>query len=230
MSDELDAVLHCQYSCAKRGAIVTEQNFSSMRAAMVESQLRTSDVDDQRVIATMARVPRETFVPAERRAMTYVDRPIPLSAGRALNPPLATGRLLNEAHILPGDKVLLIGGATGYCAALLIALGAQVTVVEEEGLDLAAEGATVVRGSLAAGASAGGPYDVLLIDGAVEEVPAALVEQLVDGGRVTTGLVERGVTRLCSGRKVGDAFGLTSLVDMEMVILPGFAAPERFVF
>ena len=210
---------------------MTEQNFSSMRAAMVESQLRTSDVDDPRVIAVMARVPREDFVPAERRAMAYVDRSIPLSSGRALNPPLATGRLLKEAQVEEGDRVLLIGAATGYSAALLAALGAQVTAVEaEDGPQLLGNGATVVRGPLQAGAPDGAPYDVLFIDGAVQEVPATLVGQLADGARVVTGLVERGVTRLCSGRAVSGILGLVSLTDLEMVILPGFAAPERFVF
>lgn len=210
---------------------MTDQNFSSMRAAMVESQLRTSDVDDQRVIAAMSRVPREQFVPAERRAMSYVDRPIPLSSGRALNPPLVTGRLLKEAHVAPGDKVLLIGAATGYSAALLADLGADVTAVEEEGGPaIAFAQGKLVRGSLNAGAPAAAPYDVLFIDGAVEEVPAALVQQLVDGGRVVTGIVEQGVTRLCSGRVVNGLLGLASLADMEMVVLPGFARPERFVF
>ena len=210
---------------------MTEQNFSSMRAAMVESQLRTSDVDDPRVIAVMARVPREDFVPAERRAMAYVDPSIPLSSGRALNPPLATGRLLKEAQVEEGDRVLLIGAATGYSAALLAALGAQVTAVEtEDGPQLSGNGATVVRGPLQAGAPEGAPYDVLFIDGAVQEVPATLVGQLADGARVVTGLVERGVTRLCSGRVVSGILGLVSLTDLEMVVLPGFAAPERFVF
>lgn len=210
---------------------MTEQNFSSMRTAMVESQLRTSDVDDQRVIAAMAHVAREDFVPAERRAMTYVDRPIPLAGGRALNPPLVTGRLLKEAQIVEGDKVLLIGAATGYSAALLTALDAQVTAVEEEGgAEISVEGVTVVRGPLNAGAAAGAPYTVLFIDGAVEEVPAPLVQQLADGARVVTGIVERGVTRLCSGRVVSGVLGLSSLADLEMVVLPGFAAPERFVF
>jgi protein-L-isoaspartate(D-aspartate) O-methyltransferase len=210
---------------------VTEQNFSSMRTAMVESQLRTSDVDDQRVVAVMARGPREDFLPAERRAMAYVDRPVPLANGRSLNPPLVTGRLLKEAHIVAGEKVLLIGGATGYSAALLSALGAQVTLVEEVGgPQVAIADVRVVRGPLKDGAVDGAPYDVLFIDGAVEEVSAALVQQLVDGGRVVTGLVERGVTRLCSGRVVAGALGLTSLADLEMVVLPGFAAPERFVF
>ncbi len=198
---------------------------------MVESQLRTSDVDDQRVIAAMAHVAREDFVPAGRRAMAYVDRPIPLDNGRSLNPPLITGRLLKEAQIAPGDKVLLIGAATGYSAALLVAMGAKVTAVEEEGgPEIPVAGVTVVRGPLNAGAAAGAPYDVLFIEGAVEEVPAALVGQLADGARVVTGIVERGVTRLCSGRAVVGALGLASLADLEMVVLPGFAAPERFVF
>ena len=196
---------------------------------MVESQLRTSDVDDVRVIAAMAKLPREDYVPVERRAMAYIDRPVPLSGGRALNPPLVVGRLLTEAQVAPGDKVLLIGAATGYSAALLTALGAQVTAVEEEGgPDVAAT--TILRGPLNAGAPDGAPYDLLFIDGAVEEVPATLVQQLVDGGRVVTGIVERGVTRLCSGRAVAGVLGLSSLVDIEMVVLPGFAAPERFVF
>ena len=210
---------------------MTEQNFSSMRAAMVESQLRTSDVDDQRVIAAMARVPREDFVPLERRAMAYVDRSIPLANGRALNPPLATGRLLKEAQVEQDDRVLLIGAATGYSATLLAALGANVTAVEaEDGPQVTVEGAAIVRGPLAAGAPDGAPYDILFIDGAVQEVPAALIEQLADGARVVTGLVERGVTRLCSGRVVSGVLGLVSLTDLEMVVLPGFAAPERFVF
>lgn len=198
---------------------------------MVESQLRTSDVDDPRVIAVMAHVPREDFVPAERRAMAYVDRPIPLSGGRSLNPPLVTGRLLKEAHVMPGDRVLLIGAATGYSAALLAGMGAVVTAVEEAGgPEIGVANVIVVRCSLAAGAVDGAPYDVLFIDGAVAEVPAALVQQMADGARVVTGLVERGVTRLCGGRVVAGVLGLTSLADIEMVVLPGFATPERFVF
>ena len=198
---------------------------------MVESQLRTSDVDDQRVIAVMARVPREEFVPADRRAMAYVDRPIPLDGGRALNPPLVTGRLLKEARIAVGDKVLLIGAATGYAAALLAELGAQVTAVEEEGgPDIAVPGITVVRGALNAGAAAGAPYDVLFIDGAVEEVPATLVQQLAEDARVVTGIADRGVTRLSGGRVIAGVLGLSSLSDMEMVVLPGFVATKGFVF
>jgi len=198
---------------------------------MVESQLRTSDVDDQRVIAVMAKVAREDFVPDERRAMAYVDRPIPLGNGRALNPPLVTGRLLKEAQVEEGETVLLIGAATGYAAALLAELGARVTAVEEAGgAEISVPGVAVVRGPLNAGAGEGAPYDLLFIDGAVEEVPAAIVQQLADGARVVTGLVDGGVTRLCSGRVVGGMLGLNSLVDIEMVVLPGFGAPKAFTF
>lgn len=213
--------------------MVTEQTYSSMRSAMVDSQLRTSDVTDPAVIAAMASVPRESFLPDERKAMAYIDRAVQLSGGRALNPPLATGRLLTEAAVKAGHKVLLIGAATGYAAVLLQKMGAIVTAVEEDSLlsaKAAAAGVQITSAQLAAGSPGEGPYDIIVIDGAVEELPAALVGQLAEGGRLVTGLVERGVTRLCSGRKSGSAFGLASLADMEMVVLPGFAKPEGFVF
>lgn len=213
--------------------MVTEQTYSSMRSAMVDSQLRTSDVTDPAVIAAMASVPRESFLPDERKAMAYIDRAVQLSGGRALNPPLATGRLLTEAAVKAGHKVLLIGAATGYAAVLLQKMGAIVTAVEEDSLltaKAAAAGVQITSAQLAAGSPGEGPYDVIVIDGAVAELPAALVGQLAEGGRLVTGLVERGVTRLCSGRKSGSAFGLASLADMEMVVLPGFAKPEGFVF
>ena len=127
--------------------------------------------------------------------------------------------------------MLLIGAATGYAAALLVDMGAVVTAVEEEGvLEIAVPGITVVRGALNAGAADGAPYDVLFIDGAVEEVPATLVQQLAEDARVVTGVADRGVTRLSRGRVVAGALGLNSLVDIEMVVLPGFGAPKAFVF
>jgi protein-L-isoaspartate(D-aspartate) O-methyltransferase len=225
--------LSLQYSCANRGFIVTEQNYPSMRAAMVESQLRTSDVNDPRVIAAMAHLPREQFVPEEKRAMAYIDRPVPLSASRSLNPPLVIGRLLVESQVQAGDKVLLIGAASGYGAALLDALGARATALEEDPALVAmarANGVDVVEGALAAGVPAGAPYDVILIDGAVEEIPEAVLAQLAEGGRIAAGIVDRGVTRLCVGRKSGGTLGFTRLADIETVVLPGFAKPRSFAF
>lgn len=206
------------------------------RAAMVVSQLRTSGVSDARVIAAMAQVAREDFLPESQRPFAYRDRSLPLGNGRMQNPPLATGLLLTEARIAPGDTVLIVGAAGGYSAAIAAKLGARVTAVEQDAA-LAATArsaldgiAETVEGPLVAGAAANAPYDVLLIDGAVEQVPAALVEQVRIGGHVVTGVIDRGVTRLATGVRTEGGFGLTSFADVECALLPGFDMPRGFQF
>jgi len=211
---------------------------ATMRHAMVASQLRTTGVDDIRVVAAMASVAREDFVPAEARTLAYRDTPIPLGRGRYLNNPMATGRLLTEAAILPQDRVLLIGAATGYTAAVLVELGATVTAVESDAELLAtaraampgAAGITWIEGPMAEGHAAGAPYDVLLVDGSVEELPAALVAQLRVEGRIAAGIVDKNVTRLTSGRRTEGGVGVMPFVDAECVVLPGFAKPTAFRF
>lgn len=213
-------------------------NFDAMRHAMVASQLRTTAVSDQRVVAQMARVPREAFVPAALRDVAYRDATIDLGQGRAVNLPMATGRLLTEAYLEAGDRVLLIGAGTGYTAALLAGIVAEVTAVEEQAdlvaaarSALAGEGkVALVEAPLTAGHPAGAPYDVLVIDGAVEEIPAALIEQVRVGGRIVTGLVDKGVTRLASGRRTEGGHGVRPFADAECAILPGFARPRAFQF
>lgn len=206
------------------------------RAAMVASQLRTSGVNDARVVAAMAQVAREDFLPESQRAFAYRDRSLPLGNGRAQNPPLATGLLLTEARIAAGEKVLVIGAAGGYAAAIAARIGADVTAVEEDAelitLARAAldQGITLVDGPLAGGAPAGAPYDLVLIDGAVEQIPDALAEQLRDGGRVVTGVLDRGVTRIASGVRTAAGVGLANIVDSECAVLPGFAKPRGFQF
>lgn len=205
---------------------------------MVSNQLRTNNVSDPRIVAAMEAVARERFVPAERAALAYVDVPIPLGNGRALNAPLATARLIAESGVKAGEKVLLVGAATGYAAALLSELGAQVTALESDDALLAAAKAalgkspsvTLVSGPLAAGWRKGAPYDVILVDGAIEAVPAALSAQLAAGGRMLTGLVDDGVTRLALGCRAGDGVGLVPFADIETVRLPGFAKPPGFTF
>jgi protein-L-isoaspartate(D-aspartate) O-methyltransferase len=212
--------------------------FDAMRHAMVASQLRTNAVNDVRVIEAMARVPREDYLPAEQRGLAYRDTLLPLAAGRRHNSPMATGRLLTEAHVGPDDHVLLVGAAGGYAAALLGELARTVVALEQEdslaGLAraaLAAEGnVTLVQGPLAEGWPAGAPYDVLVIDGAVEQVPEALVEQVRAGGRAVSGLVDRGVTRLAAGRRTEGGFGLLDFADVECALLPGFGRPKTFQF
>lgn len=216
---------------------MTEQNFEAMRRTMVESQLRTTGVNDPRVVAAMAEVPRERFVPAERRALAYMDRPVALGEGRALNLPEATGRLLTVAQVQPADDVLLVGAVTGYTAALLGLLAGRVVALEENpGLLAQARAALaggridVVEGPLAQGWTAGAPYDLIVIDGLVEHVPEALVAQLKDGGRLVCALLDRGAARLAFGRKAGAGFGFDLFADCEAAEIPGFAKPKSFVF
>lgn len=212
--------------------------FDAMRNAMVASQLRTNAVNDPRVVEAMRDVAREDYLPEDQRAVAYRDTLLPLNGGRRHNSPLATGRLITEARVGAADTVLLIGAAGGYAAAVLGRLAASVTAVEEdESLVRLAKSAlagqgnvTVVQGPLAAGSAENGPYDVLIIDGAVEHVPDALVAQLRPGARVTAGIADRGVTRLASGRRTDGGFGLIDFLDTECAMLPGFAAPKTFKF
>lgn len=217
---------------------MTDQNFTAMRRAMVESQLRTNDVNDPALLAAILAVPRETFLPAERRSAAYIDRPVPLADGRALNPPLATARLLVEAQPCAGETALLVGAATGYAAALLARLGCTVVALEEDAA-LATQarkalagtdGVTVETGPLAQGHAKRAPYDLIVIDGAVEILPDALIEQLKIGGRAVFARLDRGVTRLCAGVRSAGGFGARTFADSEAVVLPGFAAPRGFTF
>ncbi|WP_294319915.1 protein-L-isoaspartate O-methyltransferase [uncultured Sphingomonas sp.] len=218
-------------------SIPTRPDFDAMRHAMVVSQLRTSAVSDPAVVAAMGRVPREAFVPPAQAEVAYRDAALPLPGGRAINPPLITGRLLTAAELQPTDRVLLIGAAMGYGAAVLARLVDSVVALEEDATlaaaahtALANDPVDVVEGPLNAGWAQGAPYDVIVIDGAVESVPQAIVAQLAPGGRLTTGIVDRGVTRLALGRRTEGGFGLVDFADLGCVELPGFAKPKTFQF
>lgn len=212
--------------------------FETMRHAMVASQLRTNAVNDQRVVAAMARVPREQFLPEGVRSIAYRDAAIPLGGGRHVNVPMATGRLLTEAYLTATDRVLLIGAATGYTAAVLSEIVGSVVAVESDPALLAmardalagVDNVELVDSPMQDGHAAGAPYDVLIVDGAVESVPDTLIAQVRPDGRVTAGIAERGLTRLASGRKTDGGFALVAFVDVECVVLPGFETPKPFRF
>lgn len=216
---------------------MTEHAFEPMRRAMVASQLRTTGVNDPRVVAAMGAVARERFVPEARMALAYADALVPLGGGRALNPPMALGLLLSEARLNGSERALVIGAATGYSAAVLDRLVASVTALEENDALFAAAKAALagtavnpVKGPLAKGWPKAGPYDFILIDGAVEQVPQAIVDQAADGAAIALGRIENGVTRLCVGRVVSGAFGATAFADAAAAVLPGFASPRGFSF
>src|SRR5688572_12844073 len=154
---------------------MTEQNFEQMRRAMIASQLRTTGVNDPAVLAAMGAVPRERFVPEDKAAVAYADTMISLGGGRSLNSPMALGRLLDEAAPREGERALVVGAATGYAAAVLARIVGEVVALEEDP-DLVARArealsgtsVKIVEGPLDKGHKKGAPYDLILIDGAVE--------------------------------------------------------------
>jgi protein-L-isoaspartate(D-aspartate) O-methyltransferase len=208
-------------------------DFAAARAAMVESQLRPQGVTDPAVLIAMGSIEREKFLPSYTRPLAYVDRAVAMGEGRFLAAPAVLGRLLAQMVPQAGQRALVIGAGTGYSAAVLGAMGQQVVALESSG-ELAAaarkNGIKAVEGPLEAGWEKGAPYDLILIDGAVDYIPDELIEQLVDGGRLGAALVDRGIARLIVGRKSGIAFGYLSVGDSAAPALPGFTRPQAFTF
>ena len=208
-------------------------DFAEARAAMVEGQLRPQGVTDRGVLEAMGEVPRELFVPGQTRPLAYIDRALPLGGGRFLPAPAVLGALLTQMMPERGQRALVVGAGTGYSAAVLARMGLEVVGVEAAP-QLAARatelGLKVVEAPLEGGYRKGAPFDQILIDGAVEEIPDAIVGQLADGGRLGTALIDRGISRLIVGRKAGGAFGYLTVSDAGSPALPGFARSKAFTF
>lgn len=213
-------------------------DYATARRVMVESQLRPSDVNDPVIIGAMAITPREKFLEAAQAPIAYMDRAIALGESRYLNPPLSAGLLLSRADIKSADTVLIIGAATGYLAALIAPIVTSVTAVEEQPLlaqraQSALQGydnVTVATGSLVDGDPAEGSYSLIIIDGAIDDVPQAIIDQLADDGRLVTGVNDNGVTRLAYGRKSGAGFGLTRFADTDIAPLNAFVKAAEYRF
>jgi protein-L-isoaspartate(D-aspartate) O-methyltransferase len=215
-------------------------DFVAARRQMVDSQIRTDGVTDPLVIGAMQAVPREYFVPAERRSFAYIDEDLAVGHGRYLMEPVALAQLLQTAEVQPEDKVLVVGGGTGYSAAVLARIAQSVLVLENDAVladqvgkimvELVIPNVTVARGELASGVVSKAPFDVILFDGAVVEIPATLKAQLADGGRLVAVVRSGPVGRATLVTRVGDAFG--SRVDFDIVtpFLPEFAPQPKFVF
>ncbi len=181
--------------------------FEAARRAMLDSQLRTSGVNEPFVLARMGTVPREDFVPEASRAAAYADRAVRLPGGGALPAPLFHGLLLSEARPASTDRVLVVDGGSGYLAALVEPMVAALTNVSAQ--------------DAAAGRIGCNPT-LVMIDGAIEHVPEPLARKLAEGTRIVTGLVERGVTRLAAGRKSGGSLGLVALAETGVPRLAAF--------
>jgi protein-L-isoaspartate(D-aspartate) O-methyltransferase len=218
-------------------------DFDQSRRKMVDNQLRTNDVTDHRILDAMELVPRERFVPAAQKAVAYIDEDLPVGSsdtGRVVMKPHIFGKLVQLAEIREEDVVLIVGAGTGYSSAIVSKLAASVVALEENEdlaktatdvlVDLGIENAVVVEGPLAKGFASEGPYDVVLVDGAVEVLPEDLTGQLKPDGRlvVVEGLGGSGVAKLYqkSGDAVSSRFGFNASVGL----LPGFSKAEEFVF
>ena len=230
------AMIASSASAARRAMIASSASVA--RRAMIDGQLRVSGVTDAAVIAAMGALARENYVPAGARATAYIDRAVPLGTGsagelRVLAPPLSHGSMLSEAAPTQADAVLLIGGGTGYLAALLAPLVGSLQVVESAAALAEAAPEPVghwTAGPLAQGFAAGAPYSLIVIDGAIAQFPDTLGSQLADDGRVVTGLIERGIARLAVGRKAAGAVGFLTLGEIDLAPLAEFAVPRQWSF
>lgn len=206
---------------------------------MIECQLKPSGVISPHVSAAFFTVARERFIAPDRRGLAYIDAAHPLAAGRELMQPLSLGLLIEAARIAADDHVLIVGAGSGYSAAVIAPLAATVVALESDA-DLAAQAednlssadnVRVVQGSLTEGWAESAPYDLVLIDGAIEFLPPALGEQLKDGGRLLCVLRGAdGVSRAARGIRHGGQLSLESFTESHAALLPGFDKPKGFRF
>ena len=214
-------------------------DFALARRNMIDGQLRPNRVTNSALLAAIADLPRERFLPDSLKSVAYADDDVPLGGGRFLMEPMVLARLIQSLQPLPGDKALVVASGRGYGAALLARLVKTVVAVESDAVLAGSASRTMkelnignveqVAGSLAAGAPAGAPYDVILVEGAVREIPPAILAQLADGGRLATVIAGApGVAHLVV--KEGGIASGRPIFDAGTPALPGFLPPQRFVF
>jgi protein-L-isoaspartate(D-aspartate) O-methyltransferase len=215
--------------------------FADARKCMVDSQIRPNRVTDPRILSAMRRLPRERFLPANVGSLAYADEDVPLGNGRFMMEPMVFARLLQAARLQENERVLVVGAATGYGAAVLADCGCRVTALEEDPALLAmanavlpeqAPGVTVVSGPLAAAWASGAPYDLILIEGAVPEIPPALAAQMhQETGRIITAIHAPGrVTQATIGEMTSFGLGLSSIFDCATPPIPSLRKAPAFSF
>lgn len=216
-------------------------DFALARRNMIDGQLRPNRVTNAQLLAAVSELPRERFLPEGLQSVAYADDDVPLGGGRYLMEPMVLARLIQALQPQPGDQALVIASGRGYGAALLSKLVTSVVALESDAnlaaaaertaKELAIVGVRQVVGSLEAGHGPG-PFDVILIEGAVRQVPQVILGQLAPGGRLTTVVAGPegvlGVAQLFV--KEGDAASARPLFDAGTPLLPGFAPPPRFTF
>lgn len=215
---------------------MTSLDTSAARNAMVDSQVRTDDVTDPVLTAAMRAVPRENFVPHAFASVAYMGEAVEVAAGRFMLDPRSFAKLAHLSGLKAGERVLDVGGATGYSAAVFEDIGAEVTALECDA-ELAARaktalgaGVSVVTGPLSAGWPAGAPYDVIFLNGAVPSRPDALLAQLRPGGRLVGIVTDSGIGKAHIFLKSAAGHSSRVAFDATVAHLPGFDIAPSFVF
>ncbi len=233
----------CEY--ARLGGLFQMNDLSVARTNMVNSQVATNKVTDKRVLGAMLDTPREIFLPASRKAAAYIDQDVVINEAsedgpaRYLMQPMVFARLVQAAEITRSNDVLDIGCGTGYSSAIISRLAHFVIALESHASladmaaaklsELGADNAVVITGPLAKGYAGEGPYDVIVLEGAVDFVPDVLFEQLKDGGRLVAILDDGGIGRACVFTKAGASISKRVLFDANIKPLPGFGSGPEFV-
>jgi protein-L-isoaspartate(D-aspartate) O-methyltransferase len=219
-------------------------DFAAARRMMVDGQVRTADVTDPRLLAAMLDVPRERFFPEDKVSLAYLDLDVAVNETglpvRRLLKPMVLAKLIQAAGLGETDRVLDVGCATGYSTAVLARLAHSVVGLEEEAsltrqasamlAEAGVANAKVVTGALARGCPAEGPYDLILLEGATETVPAALLDQLKSGGRLACVLGPGQSGKAMIYSRTGSDLSGRAVFDAAAPLLPGFAKPQEFVF
>ncbi|WP_245749280.1 protein-L-isoaspartate O-methyltransferase family protein [Jannaschia pohangensis] len=205
---------------------------------MVDTQVRPSDVTKFPIIKAMLDTPREAFVPNAQTSVAYMDAPIPLGSGRELMEARTLAKMLDALDIQVTDEVLIVGGGLGYSAAILAQMAQSVVMVEEDEAmvhdaeaaltSVEADNAVVLAGPLAEGAAKAGPFDVIMIDGAIETLPTALPAQLREGGRIAAIFQKGALGEVRVGQVVDGHLAWRFAFNASAPVLPGFAANREF--
>lgn len=213
-------------------------DYQERRTMMVDTQVRPNDVTKYNVIAAMLEIPREEFVPDSRRDVAYVGENIEIARGRVVLEPRTIAKMIDALDLQPTELVLNLAAGYGYTAAVLGRLAQAVVAVEEDAemaaeatrrlAGIGADNVAVVQGPLAAGHKAEAPYDAILIEGAIEELPEALAEQLAEGGRIIALFLDATVGVVRSGVKLDGVITWRYAFNAGAPVLPGFRRVREF--